>query len=89
MKTIEVLGPGCEMVVALSHGKRYMAFRRADVKRLTDAINPTNSNAATLLEFYDHHDDLFIDMPFDSVLELLSYGTPYHTEPANASQRGD
>lgn len=73
MTTIEAF-PSCEMVAVSSFGKRYMSFRRSDVKRITDTINPSTAGNATLLEFYDHHDDLFIDMPFDAVFGLLNVG---------------
>lgn len=89
MTTLELCGPGCDMVVFVSDGKPSCAVRR---DRIT-FIEPYNVNPSeTTIVFERIHglkSTYVVDMPFDAVLGLLNFGTPYHTEPANASQRGD
>lgn len=89
MTTLEVCGPGCEMVVFVSNGKPRCAVRR---DRIT-SIEPYNVNPSeTTIVFERIHGSMstrVVDMPFDAVLGLLNYGTPHHSEPVNDSQRGD
>lgn len=88
MTTIKVFGPGCEMVAFMDDEMPRLAVRRDRIV----VIEPVDGVPKTLVLFeaiLGTGKTKEIDMPFDAVLGLLNYGTPYHTEPANASQRGD
>lgn len=69
MTTLEVCGPGCEMVVFVVNGKRYMAWRRDLIRSFREYT--TNSTFIYLDGGVTHE----VDMPFDDVLCLLDFGT--------------
>ena len=87
--TIRVLGPGAEWVVFNSDTPgSSVAVRREKCWKISSYDKGREAMVHVIDDNMDR-EEFHVRAPFDKVLDLLAYGTEFHSEPTTPAQRGD
>lgn len=86
---LRVLGPGADWVVFTGDSPMdSIAIRREKIWKISPYEKGRETHVHIIDDNMDRH-EIRVLAPFDKVLDLLAYGTEFHSEPANDSQKGN